>query len=364
VCGIFGFIGNIPQNYKVESFDLLKFIFMQSNIRGKDAAGFSAVHSQDSSPLVTEKRPIASEKFVASCSRFKALRSAMPHIFIGHTRQATTGKPNRGRNNHPFNSNRYSMVHNGHITGWDDLAKKHPIKMRTETDSEVILHLISEKEDIFDGFQHMTDTVDKNSKIATAILQYKSPHRLYLFRTNNPIWTMTIDAWATMYFASTEGILNDALKAMYGQTAYSDKKKAYGITIQEIPSWKVYEIGFGEDDKVKLFKEVDISQPKLGFATKTSTTTTSPTTTNPATPSLPAAAAGYQNGAVAPAARVGMGATETTLRDLANAQKSAVSIVADAVSGFSSVLASITNNPHMSVEEMEMYKKWAYDGRL
>lgn len=361
MCGILGFIGNIPASYQEEAFDFLKHLFIQSNVRGKDATGFAAIHSNSDAPLVTEKRPIPSDKFVAACARFKALRSAMPHIFIGHTRAATSGKPNRGRNNHPFNSQQYSLVHNGHISGWDDLVKKNNIKMRTETDSEVILHLISEKNYIFDGIQHMTDTVDKNSKIATAILQHKGSHRLFLFRNSNPISTVTIPAWESIFFASTSGIIEDAMKALYGLTAYADKKKAYGMDINAVPEWKAYELGFDEKDgKVKLYSEVEISQPKIGLKVATS----SQSTTKPSCPTPPPAAEGYKNGQAAASAPIGNSATETALRGMPDSHRKAISGISDAIGEFSAVLASIASNPHMTDAELTAYRRWANNGRI
>jgi glucosamine--fructose-6-phosphate aminotransferase (isomerizing) len=67
-------------------------------------------------------------------------------IGIGHTRWATHGKPTEN-NAHPHASDKVAVVHNGIIENFRELrdelrAKGH--KFSTETDSEVIVHLVTE----------------------------------------------------------------------------------------------------------------------------------------------------------------------------------------------------------------------------
>ena len=145
-------IGTVPQDKWDEAHTLLQNIFIFSKDRGRDASGFSAIHTNNPA-LITEKRPIDSMKFVERSARFKALRKAMPNVVVGHTRYSTSGDPSRGRNNHPFNSQRYSLVHNGGISDWKNLASKEEISMRTETDSEILLHLLERKNCFHEGIQ-------------------------------------------------------------------------------------------------------------------------------------------------------------------------------------------------------------------
>jgi glucosamine--fructose-6-phosphate aminotransferase (isomerizing) len=71
------------------------------------------------------------------------------HIGIGHTRWATHGRPNEV-NAHPHATERLAVVHNGIIENFrelrEDLIAK-GAKFKTETDTEVIAHLVSHEMD-------------------------------------------------------------------------------------------------------------------------------------------------------------------------------------------------------------------------
>ena len=69
------------------------------------------------------------------------------HSGIGHTRWATHGKPNEV-NAHPHATDKVAVVHNGIIENFrelrDELQKKGH-KFATDTDTEVIAHLVTEE---------------------------------------------------------------------------------------------------------------------------------------------------------------------------------------------------------------------------
>ena len=70
-------------------------------------------------------------------------------IGIGHTRWATHGKPNE-TNAHPHASSKVAVVHNGIIENFRELraeltAEGHVSPIASETDSEVVAHLVADE---------------------------------------------------------------------------------------------------------------------------------------------------------------------------------------------------------------------------
>ena len=68
-------------------------------------------------------------------------------IGIGHTRWATHGRPTEN-NAHPHATEKLAVVHNGIIENFSELRReleKQGVKFSTETDTEVIAHLVSEE---------------------------------------------------------------------------------------------------------------------------------------------------------------------------------------------------------------------------
>ncbi len=268
MCGILGMIGTVPPKHWDEAYTLLQNIFIFSKARGTDASGFSAIHAGKKT-LITEKRPIDSLKFVERCSRFKALRKAMPNVLVGHTRFSTSGHASRGRNNHPFNSNRYSLVHNGGVSNWKNLASSHSINMRTETDSEILLHLLERNSSFHDGIQNTMDIVTDSSRIAVANIQYdEEKPKLFLFRNDsNPISVMLHPKYNTLFFASERKYLEDGLMSIWG-AGWRGLADTHEVDIQMLPSWRSFEIILDPNDgSPDIKEEITIRKTsKMGFS--------------------------------------------------------------------------------------------------
>ena len=132
MCGIIGVVGkNKAESLLLEGLRRLEY-------RGYDSSGIAT--------LVNGK--IDKRRASGKISNLSSLLNENPlsgTIGIAHTRWATHGAPNEN-NAHPHANDKVAIVHNGIIENYIDLreeliAKGH--KFYTETDSEVVVHLIS-----------------------------------------------------------------------------------------------------------------------------------------------------------------------------------------------------------------------------
>jgi glucosamine--fructose-6-phosphate aminotransferase (isomerizing) len=133
MCGIIGIVGKAPvAPLLVEGLRRLEY-------RGYDSAGIATVVNGT----------IGRRRAEGKIARLDALLQKQPlegTIGIGHTRWATHGVPNE-RNAHPHASDRCAVVHNGIIENFEELkgelvAAGH--KFESETDTEVVVHLVTE----------------------------------------------------------------------------------------------------------------------------------------------------------------------------------------------------------------------------
>src|SRR6202023_2988483 len=133
MCGIVAMLGRGPVASSI--LDALKRL----EYRGYDSAGIATLEAG----RLTRRR--ASGKLKNLELRLAA-EPLSGRIGIGHTRWATHGRPSEN-NAHPHVSANVGVVHNGIIENFRELrgelqAKGH--EFSTETDSEVIAHLVSE----------------------------------------------------------------------------------------------------------------------------------------------------------------------------------------------------------------------------
>jgi glucosamine--fructose-6-phosphate aminotransferase (isomerizing) len=133
MCGIVGILGKGPvAGDLVEALKRLEY-------RGYDSAGVATleqgriVRVRASGKLRNLEEKLAGEKLAGA-------------VGIGHTRWATHGKPTE-RNAHPHASDRVAVVHNGIIENFRELRDELQGRghlFASETDSEVVAHLVAE----------------------------------------------------------------------------------------------------------------------------------------------------------------------------------------------------------------------------
>src|SRR6202042_1728342 len=134
MCGIIGIIGQEPAAPQL--IDALKRL----EYRGYDSAGVATLEDGK----LTRRR---AEGKLKSLETRLAREPLAGTIGIGHTRWATHGRPTEN-NAHPHATEKLAVVHNGIIESFGELRRElegRGAKFLTETDTEVVAHLVSEQ---------------------------------------------------------------------------------------------------------------------------------------------------------------------------------------------------------------------------
>ena len=135
MCGIIGYVG--PRDAAAILIGALKRL----EYRGYDSAGVATLGGDGRLEI---RRAVG--KLANLCAALE--RAPLPgQIGIGHTRWATHGRPSE-ENAHPHKAGPVAVIHNGIIENYVDLraellARGH--KLKSETDTELISHLIEER---------------------------------------------------------------------------------------------------------------------------------------------------------------------------------------------------------------------------
>jgi glucosamine--fructose-6-phosphate aminotransferase (isomerizing) len=134
LCGIVGIVGREPvAGLLVDALKRLEY-------RGYDSAGVATLEAG----ALARRRAEGKLRNLESRLQREPLTGT---IGIGHTRWATHGKPTES-NAHPHATERLAVVHNGIIENFrelrDELEKK-GAKFASDTDTEVVAHLVSEE---------------------------------------------------------------------------------------------------------------------------------------------------------------------------------------------------------------------------
>jgi glucosamine--fructose-6-phosphate aminotransferase (isomerizing) len=134
MCGIVGYVG--PR----EASDVLVSALKRLEYRGYDSAGVAALDGTG----------IEVRRCVGKLGNLEQLLIKNPlagSIGIGHTRWATHGRPSE-ENAHPHRAGHVVLIHNGIIENYLELRAellRRGRSLLSETDSEVIAHLIDEE---------------------------------------------------------------------------------------------------------------------------------------------------------------------------------------------------------------------------
>ncbi|OYW45373.1 MAG: glutamine--fructose-6-phosphate transaminase (isomerizing) [Sphingomonadales bacterium 32-68-7] len=134
MCGIIGIVGNQPVAARlVEGLRRMEY-------RGYDSAGICTLHDG----LLDRRR---AEGKLANLIRALEREPAPGEVGIAHTRWATHGAPT-ANNAHPHATGELALVHNGIIENFRPLREEllaRGRKLESETDTEIVAHLVSEQ---------------------------------------------------------------------------------------------------------------------------------------------------------------------------------------------------------------------------
>jgi glucosamine--fructose-6-phosphate aminotransferase (isomerizing) len=179
MCGIIGYIG------KQKAIPILIEGLRRLEYRGYDSAGISVFEGKN---ILTFK----SVGKVAELEEKINRKEVASFLGIAHTRWATHGKPS-DRNSHPHSDCRGNiyLVHNGIVENYQELKaslEKKGHKFSSETDTEVIAHLIEE----FNKKTDFKNAVLKTLKVikgtyGLAIINKKEPQKIIIARLGSPL---------------------------------------------------------------------------------------------------------------------------------------------------------------------------------
>ncbi len=177
MCGIIGINSNKPVSATIiNSLKKLEY-------RGYDSAGMATLYNG----LINE---VKSEGRVENLEKNSLVQNMEGTIGIGHVRWATHGLPN-SINAHPHSSQNVSVVHNGIIEN-STILKKFLIgkghKFKSQTDTEVIVHLITENlktENIVNSIQKTLKSL--HGSFALGIIFKDQPDLIVGARRGSPL---------------------------------------------------------------------------------------------------------------------------------------------------------------------------------
>ena len=206
MCGIIGISSN--KSVSANIINSLKKL----EYRGYDSAGIATL----SDGFINE---VKSEGRVENLEKNFDLKILSGNIGIGHVRWATHGVPN-SINAHPHSSESVSVVHNGIIEN-STLLKKHLINkghnFKSQTDTEVIVHLITENLKTSELQEAITKTLKQlHGSFALGVIFKDKPDLIVGARRGSPL--------AVGYGPNENYLGSDsyALKSMTNKITYLD----------------------------------------------------------------------------------------------------------------------------------------------
>jgi glucosamine--fructose-6-phosphate aminotransferase (isomerizing) len=178
MCGIVGYIGHR------QAAPLILESLRKLEYRGYDSAGIAVLNDGQ----------VAIRRAEGKLNNLEAMIKQQPMagvVGIGHTRWATHGRPSE-TNAHPHRAGDVVVVHNGIIENYLELKTqlaKRGTHFSSETDSEIVAHLVAEKVargvDFLDAVRRTLREI--HGSYALLFLNRRDPKRLIVAKNSTPI---------------------------------------------------------------------------------------------------------------------------------------------------------------------------------
>jgi glutamine---fructose-6-phosphate transaminase (isomerizing) len=178
MCGIVGYVGD------EEAVPILIGGLARLEYRGYDSAGVAVMQGE----RIEVRRSVGK---LANLRKSLAEKEINGVVGIGHTRWATHGKPSE-QNAHPHRSNGCVLVHNGIIENYQSLKQqlqKEGYKFQSETDTEVVAHLIDKhlQRELKLAEAVRAATKEVRGSYALAVICEKEPETIIAARSGCPL---------------------------------------------------------------------------------------------------------------------------------------------------------------------------------
>lgn len=248
MCGIIGYVG------EEEASPILLEGLKRMEYRGYDSAGMVTVGADGKSRLVRKPGRVANLESAVLTDPDKA------GLGIAHTRWATHGKPSEeNAHPHPDCGGKIFVVHNGIIENYAELrtellAEGH--KFRSETDTEVLAHLIESFYKEQKGGHRLLSAVREALKevqgtYGIAVACSEEPDRIVAARNSSPL-LLGIGADGNTVASDASAILNQTKRVVYLEDGEVAEITAKDFRIETLSAGRV--------DRVPETLDMDIAQ--------------------------------------------------------------------------------------------------------
>lgn len=206
MCCLFGILDYKSGLSDRQKRQILSILSIACEARGTDASGIAY---RSGNQLCIYKRPLP-----AHLLRFRV--PAETGYIMGHTRMTTQGSEQRNCNNHPFSGRAggvsFALAHNGVLYNDKELRRSEKLPVTDiETDSYVAVQLIERYDEVgFAALRFMAEQV--RGSFTFTILD--SRNTFYVVKGSNPFCLYHWRKRGLYLYASTEGILRNALKQL------------------------------------------------------------------------------------------------------------------------------------------------------